>query len=645
MLFCFYFTFVYSSEMILIVGLVTTSPEKLDEFTTLFSLYGHSIEQIEFDNIESFLRSSTKERRVKGVVIEKSSLIKPVPAHIKSLLRSPLILEKLYETHEVEKVQFNVHNYTELEEHHLELLWHYSEVMLYMLTKEGVIEVYKCSDYVRGYINKSKYRTTHTKTKVLSNGQVVQRLIYGWDSVFCNHRTGMSTLEYDESHYKVSARQNNISKITQKLFHYAKNTDLYHNPQHYTEVIAYHTRPFSEYIKSVPEFCPTSLSNINTIINNICTQSTNQGAFFRSSKTRRHNGWCPGLNMGIPFTEKKKDRIHELAYQFHDFSHFNIPDLVFTGNSSEFHRFVYITYRLMSEALTLVLADMIFVNSVFVNGGDYATYEGRKIYPIFKLMLENNPNYEDNIEEFIKTILYGSVMYCFFGDMSIWEGLCGQSKKSLEVLANFKDKYDSYFTADMYWTAINYDNMKKYSEIYKKWWKFVHSWRTPDLELQSIDEFVEEFQLTQYYENKPNLIKVIFESVYKKYVQRLIITTISPFPSHITLLNSHLRYMMGQSLLFFRYDSAIILIDKFELIAESVRSTTLLTPKIVETVRNFYNMCLDQLKQDGYINADDVISYKDVFPPFFVPNYLTGYENFSSGGKQLKDFQSEILHI
>ena len=637
-------------NMILIIGLVSTSQEKFDEISKSCSLYGHTVEFVDPDKIDEFLQSSTKERRIKGAIVEKSSLIKPVHPEAKQKLRTQLEPADQFVNLPTKVATFNIHDQSELTDHHLEILWHHSLMTLYVLSPKGVKETYMCSDYTRGYIDKKKYRTIHKKTKIFQDCSIVPRPIYGWDSVFCNHRTGKSTLEYDEDGYKVSPRQNNISKIIQKLFHYSKNIDLHHNPQRYSEVVDYHNKSFDKYVKSVPEFCPELESEINNIIKNICQQAINQGAFFRSSRNRRHNGWCPGLNMGIPFTSKPKDRIHELAYQFHDFSHFNIPDLVFTGETSEFHRFVYIAYRLMSEALTLVLADMIFVNSVFANGGQYETYEGRKIYPVFKRMIEANPNYADNIEQFVHDVLYGSFKYCFFGDMSIWERLCGEPiDEKTNVLKDFRDKYDSYFTADMFWTATNFDNMAKSSEIYKNWWNAVQDWRTPDLELHSVDEFTNEFGLRRFELNKVGLLDEIFESVYQKYVKRVLVTKIDPIAPEKVLLHSHVRYVMGQSLIFFRFSHDSAIQNKFALIDDTMDDITenniIVTNQSVETFRQFYNLCLEQLKQDGYITADDVISYKDVFPPFFVPNYLSGYESFSSNGRELKDFQREILHM
>jgi hypothetical protein len=58
----------------------------------------------------------------------------------------------------------------------------------------------------------------------------------------------------------------------------------------------------------------------------------NAGAFFRAAKTRRElNYWFPGLNAGIPYVAKR-DPIHEVTFTAHDFGHFSIPDLIFTGH-------------------------------------------------------------------------------------------------------------------------------------------------------------------------------------------------------------------------------------------------------------------------------------------------------------------------
>ncbi len=55
-------------------------------------------------------------------------------------------------------------------------------------------------------------------------------------------------------------------------------------------------------------------------------------------------------------------QIHELTFMAHDFGHFTIPDLVYVGNDSTLHRRAYIAWRMVSEATTMSLADMLFVD-------------------------------------------------------------------------------------------------------------------------------------------------------------------------------------------------------------------------------------------------------------------------------------------
>lgn len=188
----------------------------------------------------------------------------------------------------------------------------------------------------------------------------------------------------------------------------------------------------------------------------------NQGAWFRASETRVQGlYWCPGLNAGIPLIPKPKDPSHEKTFENHDFTHFNMPDLVFDGKDSKLHKLVYIAYRLMSECITLVMADMIFVNGMVKKGFTYSTVNQRKIYPLFQEMEKKNPNFEDNLEPFIHEILKGSFEYCFYGDTSRWI-----SMMETDVSSQFTDKYDAYFLEDFRWTLHNYKDMASNQEVY-----------------------------------------------------------------------------------------------------------------------------------------------------------------------------------
>lgn len=108
------------------------------------------------------------------------------------------------------------------------------------------------------------------------------------------------------------------------------------------------------------------------------------GVFFRAVKSRRDgNYWLPGLNGGLPYVPKA-DPVHEATYLFHDVMHHLMPDLVFDGAQSEDHRRTYIVWRMMSEAVSLALADMTYVDAL-THRPEHAGYDftKRRIHPLF----------------------------------------------------------------------------------------------------------------------------------------------------------------------------------------------------------------------------------------------------------------------
>lgn len=102
-------------------------------------------------------------------------------------------------------------------------------------------------------------------------------------------------------------------------------------------------------------------------LGNLLSHVTGDGAFFRSDDSRRSgNYFCPPIS-GIP-RHQKPDPFWETTYQLHDFFHQAVADQMFTGIDSPAHRYVYVAARLMSEGLTIVLADMLFVETIKASG-------------------------------------------------------------------------------------------------------------------------------------------------------------------------------------------------------------------------------------------------------------------------------------
>lgn len=572
-----------SDQLVREFALLTTCDYKVKELESSLSLYGINVIKLDPNlDFAKYLKSSTSRHKIMGVLREQTYLY-----------------------HHNTKEMANLS--------HLELVDHYSCMTLYGLNSDK-----KYEETTFGFIDLNR-KVNDSK--------------YDWDDIFVVRSCNMSYYELSKLKRKISSRDKNISKIIEDHIHYKKNVDLHHNPQNYKQCIDF-SQSVYDYVKNIKEFDSEYMKKLK--LDNILTIAINQGVFFRSATTRREKiYWCPGLNAGIPLTPKPKDPIHELTYQMHDFSHFNIPDLVFDGVASPLHKKVYITYRLISEAVTLVLADMIFVNSILKSGYDYKTVNQRNIYPIFQEIEKNNKINEP----FIKKLLKGSFEHCFYGKSEIWASMM----ENKEVLRQFANKYDPYFMEDFKWTLNNYYDMVKNKEVFLSWWKSIESWRKfgHNLELQSVSEFIEENQLNSALENDI-LYENIFDAVYNKYIKRIFNGEIELYKKEKQLQNSFVRYMMGQSIIFFQYENFSQSMIYFKYIESGMCNiNNICDQNIINNIREFYNNYLDTLEDANLITHDDNINFRQVCP-IFNPNFVD-YDHFNKSTPMDK-FVEEILN-
>ena len=576
--------------LIRVVGLLTTSDHKVHELATSLSGYGVGVVKLDpSSDYRSYLESSTPKFKILCVLKEQTYLYKSG-------------------THEpATKTQ-------------LELVDHISCMTAMLLDVHKEINTYEFVETTEGYIDHARQSKNEQK--------------YDWDDIFVVLTCHLSYLQLSSKGKKISSRDKNVSKVIKQIIHYKKPIDLAHHPQHYVRSIDF-SRTFWEYAKDIPEFDSEYVHKFR--LRNVLITAVNQGVFFRSDITRRGRlYWNPGLNAGIPFTPKPKDPRHELTFQFHDISHHNIPDLVFDGVISPLHKKVYIAYRLMSEAITLVLADMIFVNSLIRSGFKYETVNQRRIYPVFQEIENANPIEGDQLEPIIRKIIFGSFMYCFFHDTSVWESMTNnrvrEGMTKTEPLKQFTDKFDAYFMEDFRWTLHNYEDMAKNPDVFTSWWSNVKGWRQlgVNLELQSVSEFIEEQRLTDI-TNQKELLTAIFTGVYTKYIKRLFIGGIMDmYRPEDQLKNAFLRYMMGQSIIFFQHDYYNESKIYFEHIRNCLPDITL-----IHNVRQFYDNYLCKLERANLITPDDRINYSEACPLFspMIVDYdhmknVTPYEQF-----------------
>ena len=141
-------------------------------------------------------------------------------------------------------------------------------------------------------------------------------------------------------------------------------------------------------------------------------------------------------------------------------------------------RRLYIIYRMLSEAITLVFADMLFVEALRRGGLQY-DWTKRKIWPLFRdCGLDPFPETAEpqRTLSVFRTLLEANVAYCLLGDDTKYRELMSNHLGTpvAEVppaLQDFKDKYMPFFVEDFRWTSQNYACMAEKASEMSRWWQ------------------------------------------------------------------------------------------------------------------------------------------------------------------------------
>jgi inosine/xanthosine triphosphate pyrophosphatase family protein len=459
--------------------------------------------------------------------------------------------------------------------------------------------------------------------------------VFGFDDVFVVTRLFSTYYELKKDNIKICARDHCIAKFIKKFLYRTTLGDWKYNPQKHTLPIEFRRDPFEIFLDN--KYINNPVANRYGIIN-MLRHVANTGFFFRASKNRRQNlYWYPGLNAGVPYVMKPKDPIHELIFFIHDMVHQTIPDLIFTGYNSldnnpdnpnnntinQVIKFVYIAYRLMSEATTLVSADMYFASSLLEAGFKYDTIQERKIYPLFESM-----NVDISDPTMFSTILKASMTFCLLGDPSGFETL-GPDPKTLE---EFVSKYEKFFIQDYRWTRHNIDDMGSRHETYKLWWDRVKMW-SPKYD-ESIHTQHKMYSVTDFIELMPNITKFIetkdyrsaCNEIYNKILELYILPAFTNpnvlDPLELRFDRMFRRYMMGQAYIFFRYSYSSSSLLKynttlyFDAIDKLMTTNKVISCTQAECIRQFYVTYLEELKSLSIITTDDLETYKWIYPLF-----------------------------
>lgn len=463
--------------------------------------------------------------------------------------------------------------------------------------------------------------------------------VFGWDDIFVLASVGMTYHELSQEGNKISSREMVVSQFLRDNVHYKDHMNLNFHSVAPKRSIDFDIN-MAVWLENEYMYGPINIYASRYGLTNVFNKVARDGIFFRAAKSRRQkNYWWPGLNAGIPLT-KKKDPIHEITFIVHDFCHFVLPDLIFTGKKdySGYGKQTYVAYRMMSEAITIVLADMAFVQSLIetdqllkATGGEgYGPYDWslRKVYPLLRALDLDIRKGED-----LKKLLKASVDYCVRGDDSTFRLYLKDEKPLLE----FKEKYMPFFVEDFKWTTKNYENMVKDQAFFRDWWK--HNFHLADgFDLETIESFSAKLDLSK------DLVDEMFEVVYKERLFPLIggdaprEQTYGQIPTDPDWANRRAfrRYLLGQCGLFSRHP-----IEESEYYRSELHQALWLENFDIAALRSFYEQYVDLLLRKNLISIDDAALYKEVFP-MFEPYYVF-YDEDKSYYEDLAEISKRVL--
>lgn len=459
-------------------------------------------------------------------------------------------------------------------------------------------------DTYSNFINHTSYFEASVEGMIFPNlrQDYDHNVIFGWDDIFVSSKTMKTYQEMKAKGLKNSARDIAFSKMIDALphiFKYNKKVNLNFNPVDIDEVISF--EPFIKQLFDNNQYYSIAYKNdaFKSIINHVL----NEGLFIRRASDRKQrNYWLPGLNAGIPLTPKK-DELHELTFMFHDIMHFIFPDLIVVNNNKE-SKHKYIISRMMSEAFTLVLADMIFISLLKESGIEY-DYNKRKIYPLFEnIKFELN---SDSLSQ-LKQLLWANVNFALLGKDEHLKELV----KNNDALEAYKKKYQRFFQEDYRWTNSNYENIANDSLRNNLWVNNIHS--NCGYIVSTTDDYCEKFDSETSFENQ---VSIIFEEMFSK-LKSIILSTES-YNEEIALSNSIKRYVSGQIALFYRFET---LYNKLFLEQISViMKKDIIDLNDFSNIKSLYSVYVNKLVNDDFITQYEADGFNNIYPifsPFYV---------------------------
>lgn len=429
--------------------------------------------------------------------------------------------------------------------------------------------------------------------------------VFDWDSAFTS-AAGTTLEAMDAAGLKNSAREQCLSAFVKERLHLEKRKALRWTPADTADWTT-DARLLLEH--ALYQRLPSHLGNaLHAVVE--------EGVFFRAAKSRRDgNYWFPGLNGGLPYVPKS-DPVHEATYLFHDVMHQLMPDLLFDGVDSVDHRRVYIAYRMISEAVSLVLADMGFAASLAALP-EHAGYDftKRRILPVFSsLPRERRDDVRSLARDMVRFVLLGEP---------------GSLRTNETAWAPFSAKYTRFFVADFQWTRMNWQNLVARESMARGWVSLLHPETFRAQGLSFISEVVERVGRGLAV---PELVERLFDDVWSRRIAPAL-----AFQGTVDVERStsrgFRRWLTGQLAFFPRYAPLLGVPPLAHELATRVRDTREFSAAERAAIRKRFGAHVRELGKSGVLSEDDALIFPDLFPlfdPYFLRDYDEAQQEFET---------------
>jgi hypothetical protein len=452
-------------------------------------------------------------------------------------------------------------------------------------------------------------------------GSLGDPTVFAWDGAFRVRGLGKSYHEMRLLGLKNSARDLVLSDFALAHLYLPTRVDLAHHPLRPSRTVDFDERP-SDFIASSPWLreLPSDRPGLGRILSHV----VRDGLFFRSAQNRREkNYWLPGLNAGVPLTPKR-DAIHEITFLFHDLMHFAQPDLVFTGTlggDRSVARNVYVTWRMVSEALSLALADMLFVDHLARRGIDY-DWSKRRIHPLFR-GLDVDP--EGRFVETVRALGEASVRYALLGDDSGFRALRRKDASGADfeaALGAFEAKYEGYFKADYRWTVDNFNEMVERAEIFSRWAALIGEDRLQLAGLMTLDGAVRQLRAAhpEAFGSLEGTVSAVCTLALDSLLAKASVAPPAYTPDEARD-RAFRRWVYGQCMMFAAWDFLPGSTTVGRAMLQALDAQKQVDGDFIKRVRGRMDAHVDGLLAAGLISEDDRNTWNGVFP-LFEPKYV-----------------------